>query len=167
MGSSNHLLSGKEFLQGGVHMGLSAYFTKDGKLTHTLKLEDTQGGFVGFTGSARIIEPSGEWRIERVGPPQVVTAELLSEGKLTTNQLAALAHQLASLDLLNLPNELGSPPQANPHLKTISFGDKGTTWDTRKGLPPPEDPEAAAVARFIALELVIEFWTKAEEQGTP
>jgi hypothetical protein len=137
-------------------MGLSDYLTKDGKLTQTLKFSEEQGGIVWHPPSPLIIEPSGEWH-----------EEPLRKGKLTTNQLVALAHQLAALDLLHLPNELGGPPQANPHSKRISFGDKGTTWYTRKGLPPPEDPEAAAVARFIALELVIEFWTKAEEQGTP
>jgi hypothetical protein len=102
----------------------------------------------------------------------VVTDELLSEGKLTTNQLAALAHQLTALDLLNLPNELGEPPQANPHILDISFGDRGSSLilrpgDLRELVPSPEHPEAAAVARFIALKLVIEFWTKDEEQRSP
>src|SRR5918992_1297616 len=119
-------------------MGLSNYLTKDGKLTHMLKLEDTQGGIAGFTGTARIIEPSGEWRTERIPPD-----ELLSKGKLTTNQLVALAHQLDALDLLNLPNELGETPQANPHILDISFGDKGSSLSVRPGdlrelVPPPE-----------------------------
>jgi hypothetical protein len=81
-----------------------------------------------------------------------------------------LAHQLDALDLLNLPNELGEPPQANPHILDISFGDKSSSLTLRPGdlrelVPPPEDPEAAAVARFIALELVIKFWTKEKESS--
>jgi hypothetical protein len=51
-------------------MKLSNYLTKDGKLTHMLKLGDTQGGIAGFTGTARIIEPSGEWRTERIPPDE-------------------------------------------------------------------------------------------------
>jgi hypothetical protein len=142
-------------------MKLSNYLTKDGKLTHMLKLEDTQGGFLGFTGMARIIEPSGEWRTERIPPDEPP----IPGGQLTANQLVALAHQLDALDLLNLPNELRETPQANPHILDISFGDKGSSLTLRPGdlrelVPPPEDPEAAAVARFIALKLVIEFWTK-------
>jgi hypothetical protein len=89
-----------------------------------LKIGDTQGGIVGFTGIARIIEPSGKWRTERIPPDE----SPIPGGQLTANQLVALAHQLDALDLLNLPNELGEPPQANPHILDISFGDKGNGW---------------------------------------
>ena len=36
-------------------------FIKDGKLTHTLKITQLQGGFAGFTGFEYTIEPNGAW----------------------------------------------------------------------------------------------------------
>jgi hypothetical protein len=42
---------------------VSDYLTSDGQLKQTLMFEDVQGGVVGYTGTAWIIEPSGQWRV--------------------------------------------------------------------------------------------------------
>ena len=158
-------------------MGLSDYLTEDGKLTQTLEFSIEWGGINPST-DVLTVDPSGEWRerrIQSVGPNAPLPDELqqgqpqideLQQGQLTASQLAALAHQLAALELLNLPDKLLAP-FVNPPFKTIRFGNKGTTLSRFAVLPSSEDPEAAAVARFIALELVIKFWTKGEEQRTP
>jgi hypothetical protein len=43
--------------KGGIHMGLSDYLIKDGKLTHMLKLEDTQGALLDLLGVPGSLSP--------------------------------------------------------------------------------------------------------------
>jgi hypothetical protein len=152
-------------------MKLSNYLTKDGKLTQTLEFSEHEGGINPST-YFLTIEPSGEWREQRIQlvGPNAPPRDEPQQGQLTPNQLAALAHQLAALELLNLPDKLGKPFPVSLDFsyRTIRFGDKKTTLNLFADLPlPAQDPEAAAVARFIALKLVIEFWTKDEEQRAP
>jgi hypothetical protein len=142
------------------------YLTSDGQLHQRLVLEDAQGGVAGFTGTAWIIEPSGQWRVVPVHNRPLDQPR--RQGQLTDTQLAALAHHLAAQDFLTLPRQLGGPPPVNPRQFTIRFGDTATTmvWkplaDLSQAVPPPQEPQAAAWARFIALVLVIQHWTKGE-----
>jgi hypothetical protein len=142
------------------------YLTSDGRLHQTLVLEDVQAGVAGFTGTAWIIEPSGQWRV--VPFHNRPLDQPRRQGQLTGAQLAALAHHLAAQELLTLPRQLGGPPPANPRQVTIRFGDTATTMvghplaDLSRVVPAPQDHQAAAWARFVALVLVIQHWTKGE-----
>ena len=146
---------------------MSEYLASDGQLQQTLVLEDVQGGVAGFTGTAWLIEPSGQWRV--VPFHNIPLTSPRRQGKLAEAQLAALANQLATQDFLTLPRQLGGTPPVNPRQLTIRFGDKATTLvlsplaDLSEAAPPPKDPQAAEWARFVALVLVIEHWTMGEE----
>lgn len=147
--------------------GMSDYLTTAGQLKYTLEFQDVQGGVAGFTGTARIIEPSGEWRVVRFHNTPLGTP--LRQGKLTEAQIAALATHLAAQDFLALPRQLGSETLVNPRQLTIRFGDKATTmgWrplaDLTEAVPPPKDPHTAEWAKFVVLVLVIDYWTKGEK----
>jgi hypothetical protein len=146
---------------------MSDYLTTGGQLKHTLEFQDVQGGIAGFTGTAWIIEPSGEWRV--VPFHNTPRGTPLRQGKLTEAQAAALATHLAIQDFLALPTQLGGAPPVNPRQLTIRFGDKATTLVWRPGadltevVPPPKDPQTAEWARFVVLALVIDYWTKGEK----
>src|SRR5882762_10507359 len=68
-------------------MGLHAqdYLTKDGQLTHQLKVVQLQGGFAGNTGVQYTIAPDGTWTAESIFKQK---ATLKSKGKLTEKELA-------------------------------------------------------------------------------
>ncbi len=91
---------------------VSDYLIKDGKLRAVLKISETQGGVVGFTGTVWVIEPSGDWRVAPVRNAQ--EGRPLRKGRLTDRQLTALAQHLATQDLLRLPDRLGPDTGANP-----------------------------------------------------
>jgi hypothetical protein len=145
----------------------SDYLASDGQLKQTLVLEDVQGGFAAFTGTAWIIVPSGMWRVVPFHNTPLNLPR--RQGTLTEVQLVALANHLATQDFLTLPRQLGGTPPVNPRQLTIRFGEKATTLvrkpltDLSEAVPPPKDPQAAEWARFVALVLVIEHWTKGEK----
>ena len=148
------------------------YLAAKGRLKHTLQMLKTEPGQDGRRGTVWIIEPSGEWQVvpfvkDRPGD------KILRKGKLTPNQLLALANHLAAQDLLHLPKDFGVGLPVNPHLITIRFGEKSTTLDCgtfadpTEAAPSPRDPQAAAWSRVVALAFVIEHMTKQAKAPAP
>src|SRR5262245_38264053 len=87
-------------------------YIKDGKLTHTLKITQLQGGFAGFTGFEYTIEPDGTWTSGSVFRMKTTPK---NNGKLTAKELETLAAILAKNELNKLPEKSGKQPGANPH----------------------------------------------------
>jgi hypothetical protein len=112
-------------------------------------------------GDAWVIEPTGDW-----------TSQGGARGKLTAEQVAALAQHLATQDFHSLPPTLGTKLDMNEsHQRVvIGFGKKSVTFKLRWGespidyLPKPGDPQAAAWSRFVALEHVL---TQLLPEGPP
>jgi hypothetical protein len=151
-----------EPLPGGA---VSDYLTADGKLKHALVLHSGRaGGPDRPRGTTIRIEPSGEWEMTNswgLAPASV-------KGKLSREQLAAMAKQLDLQDFLGLPANLrgrgfiGDAGFAEP-FATLSFGDKTTHVAGRVGanLDPKADPLAAPRAkdelgRFSTLVQVVQ-----------
>ncbi len=131
------------FQAAGVAPMKQAYLTAEGKLAHALSLRDAQGGFAGFSGHLWTIEPDGSWRREPFLNRNVRAADM--KGQFTKEQLAALEKYLTKHDLLGLPERIGKPVGANPHVFTIAFGEKQTALTVGAGAPLPEvDPRNAA-----------------------
>lgn len=146
---------------------INEYLAKDGKLRERVELRDEQLGFAGATGTGWLIEPSGEWKVIRIvdGTPQ---GDPIRSGTLNDRQIAALANHLASHDLLGLPARLGEEPKVNPRRVTLAFGAMSFLlfWtpgsDLRDAAPERGSREAAAWARYVALVLVVQHWTREE-----
>ena len=101
-----------------VRAGDPADYLKDGKLKEPLEVTQLQGGFAGFTGTYYAIEADGAWSTGSVlkgknGDPK-------ASGKLTGEQLAQLAKELAKQDLAKLPSY--GAPKVNPKVLKIRFG---------------------------------------------
>jgi hypothetical protein len=148
------------------------YLAAKGRLKQTLQMLKTEPGQDGRQGTVWTIEPSGEWRVvpfvkDRPGD------KILRKGKLTPNQLLALANHLAAQDFLRLPKDFGVGLPVNPHLITIRFGKKSTTFDCgnfadpTEAAPSPKDPQAAAWSRVVALAFVIEHMTERAKAPAP
>lgn len=129
------------------------YLNTDGTLRQPLVLRDAQGGFAGFTGWIWTIKPDGSWQRQSFLNEQVREAD--KSGKLSPEQLTALAAELAKQDLLKLPARIGGDPMVNPHIFTISFGEKQSQLVLGAGatLPDvdPRNPKLAAHNRFVIL----------------
>jgi hypothetical protein len=131
------------------------YLTKDGKLKEVVTFrKDTVGELAARVGKgdAWVIEPTGDW-----------TSQAGARGKLSAEQLAALAQHLATQDFQSLPQTQGYKLTIDEsHQRVmIGFGKKSVTFNLKWGespidyLPKPGDPQAAAWSRFVALELVL------------
>jgi len=125
-----------------AHMYLTE---KDGRkeLKAPLTMREEQVGFAGATGTVFIIEPSGQWKVERFrrvgGGKEELTP--LRKGTLTPSQLETLAKALADHGLSELTAKAGREPKANPHSVTIQFGQKTSKLE---GLPPRRGPSSLA-----------------------
>lgn len=135
----------------------NAYLTPEGQLAHALVLKDAQGGFAGFSGHIWTIEPDGSWRREPFLNRNAREAD--RKGTLTKQQLVALGKHLTTQDLMGLPGQIGKNIGANPHVFTITFGEKQSSLTVNPGAPLPKgdpngaepNPQArfAAIARFL------------------
>ncbi len=148
--------------------GKSAYLSGDGRLVHSLVLKDAQGGFAGFSGHIWTVEPGGSWRRQPFLNRNVRDADM--KGQLTRDQVVALSRQLAAHDLLGLPKQIGKNIGANPHIFTITFGEKQASLTVPPGAPLPKvDPQSTELdpqARFatIAARLLRATKPRAEEE---
>ena len=118
-------------------------------------LKDAQGGFAGFSGHIWTIEPNGSWRREPFLNRNVRAAD--RKGQLTRDQVVALSRQLAAHDLLGLPKQIGKNIGANPHVFTITFGEKQASLTVPPGAPlpkiDPKDTERDPQGRFATIAL--------------
>jgi hypothetical protein len=124
------------------------FLTPDGKLRAALTLRDSQGGFAGYSGELWTISPDGHFTIAHFLNDK--TAEPNWKRDLSPEQLKSLAQVLCRNHFLQLPNELGSKPEVNPHSLTLSFGKKQATLVFPAGDPPHEITDPAS-RRFIAI----------------
>lgn len=125
-----------------------------------LVIKDVQGGFAGFTGKQWRIEPSGEWAEYEVFNEKLTEKK---KGKVTKEQLAALARTLDKFGLADLPNE--GKEGTNPKVLTITYGKREAilVLDAGAELPKPnqDKPKDSVANRYsgivdAALKLVKE-----------
>ena len=142
------------------------YLTKEGKLAHSLKVVQSQGGFAGYTGTQYTISPDGSWTSETVFNQKRTPKD---KGKLSEKDLASLGALLQKYALAKLPAESGKKPGANPHTITFEFGKK--TASLVGQVPPqldPKDPTGTVESRFAAIlegvERMLKPPVKEEEQ---
>ena len=98
------------------------------RLKESLTLREEQNGFAGKSGMIRTIEPDGKWRLDEfrtVKGKEEITGT--RSGKLTPAHLDALAKDLATHDLMGLPERLGGDDPVNAHKVILRFGKKQAT----------------------------------------
>jgi hypothetical protein len=125
------------------------YLTKEGKLAHSLKVTQLQGGFAGFTGVRYTIAPDGAWTSAQVFNRRITPKD---KGKLSAKELAKLAAVLRKYNLAKLPAKSGIAPGANPHSIAFEYGKKKATLVGR--VPPklnPKDPTGSVESRFAGI----------------
>lgn len=125
------------------------YLTKDGRLSRPLKVSVLQSGFAGVTGKQITIAPDGAWTVEGIFKRK---ATLKGKGTLSAQDLAKLAAILKKYDLDGLPAKTGTPPGANPHTVTLSYGGKSASLVGR--MPPTLDaknPAGTVASRFAGI----------------
>lgn len=132
------------------------YLSTDGDLRQALIVRDSQTGFAGETGHVWTIEPDGSWRHQTFLNEMIREPE--QQGKFSRRQLQDLARQLKKYDLLGLPMKIGDSPDVNPHVVSLSFGEKEAALISLGGSPLPpfdstraDEPEQrfAALIRFL------------------
>ena len=131
---------------------VSAYLTeKDGRkaLKEPLSLREVQTGIAGKTATVWTIEPSGEWRIARARSDKDGSEHLtpVSSGKMSPEQVEAMAKVLADVNLAGLPQKTGHAARVNPHEVVLKFGKKTATLE---GLPPRRNRNVADLIREYA-----------------
>jgi hypothetical protein len=138
----------------------SEKYLKDGRLKERIELDETQGGFAGFTGRYYVIEPDGSWS---TGPikPQSKKGEPTAKGKLTEKQLAGLAKELGRHDLAGLPSH--GATRVNPKVVTIRFGDKASVLQPERGKSAPEEDQAVR-ARYDAIAQAVKMLCKESKE---
>ena len=124
-------------------------YISDGKLAKTISFKDAQGGFAGFTGRIWTIKPDGSWQRQSFLNADLRDAD--QEGKLTEEQLKQLAATLSKADLLGLPDRLGKNQGANPHVFTITFGEKRSSFTLRTSAPLPAGGLKSQESRFATI----------------
>lgn len=131
------------------------YLGADGRLVGRLTVRESRPG---APDAALIIEPGGEWRLtER---PDFGKSPW-RQGRLTPDQVRALARHLAAQRFNDLPPDLGLPQAAGPSI-FIEFDDMlvaypGASRRTLRTAAPPADPvQAQAWSRFVGLLLAID-----------
>ena len=95
---------------------------KGGVLPSKLTLKDAQGGFAGFTGWVTTINEDGTWNRRQFFNQQLRPIE--KQGKLTAAQAKAIKAALTTAQIEKLPARLGKFQGANPHVLTLTCGEK-------------------------------------------
>jgi hypothetical protein len=130
-----------------VAVGLSAAraeekasdYLKEHKLKERLEVRELQGGFAGFTGTYHAIENDGAWS---TGPvlPMGKLGEAKDKGKLTPEQLALLAKDLAKYELSTLPAH--GQAEVNPKVVAVRFGTRTVELQPKPGKATAEEDKA-------------------------
>lgn len=133
---------------------------KDAKLKEALQVRDVQGGVAGFTGKAFKIQPSGKWEEYTVRGNSVTP---LRNGKLSKQDLAALAEEVNKYDPATLKSEGKSKPKANPRVITITYGKKTAKLTLNTDLPSPDADTNEG--RFAGLVAAVQEAVKEKKKG--
>jgi hypothetical protein len=118
------------------------YWTKDGKLLHTLEIEDASGG-IAHQGTRYVIETDGAWTVSNFlqGTP-----DRTQQGALAKHDLGLLVEELTRYDLKGLNSEGQLVTNANSvTIKSAS-------------LHQNRDCDARAAAREEACKAACLFW---------
>jgi predicted secreted protein len=110
---------------------------KGGGLKSKLTLKDAQGGFAGFTGWITTVNEDGAWNRRQFFNQQL--RPIKRRGKMTAAQLKSLTAALATAQVEKLPARIGKFLGANPHVVTLTYGDRVSvlTLPTGARLPEP------------------------------
>ena len=87
-----------------------------------LTLKDARGGFAGFTGWATTINEDGTWNRRQFFNQQLRRIE--QQGRLTDAKAKAIKAALTTAQVEKLPARLGKFRGANPHVITLTYGDR-------------------------------------------
>tara|TARA_Y100000588_G_C14060164_1_gene841038 strand:+ start:207 stop:716 length:510 start_codon:yes stop_codon:yes gene_type:complete len=115
------------------------FIGKDGKLTATLTLKDSQIGFTGITGLLWAIKPDGSWERKCFTNNRMAKAD--QQGKLTPNQMQLLADVLTHAQMHKLPAKIGKYRGPNPHIVTLSWGNHECAWTLAADSLVPKYPD--------------------------
>ncbi|HIL25677.1 MAG TPA: hypothetical protein EYG19_09815 [Verrucomicrobia bacterium] len=102
--------------------GKSSKDPKGGVLPKKISLKDAQGGFAGFTGWVTTINVDGTWNRRQFFNQQLRPIE--KQGKLTDAQAQSIKAAIATAQIEKLPARLGKFRGANPHVLTLTHGEK-------------------------------------------
>jgi len=95
---------------------------KGNVLPKKISLKDAQGGFAGFTGWVTTINVDGTWNRRQFFNQQLRPIE--KQGKLTPTQAQSIKSAIATAQIEKLPARLGKFRGANPHVLTLTCGEK-------------------------------------------
>ena len=142
--------------------GAAQYLNEKGELRSALTFKDAQWGFAGESGYMWTVEPNGEWRRQPFLNEDARDAD--GKGKLSKEQLAQLAEVLAKAECVKLPKSTGETA-VNPHIITLTFGEKTMALVLDPGQPLPEEDKEqahtveqrfASIARWLQAKLAEE-----------
>ncbi len=138
-----------------VKASLSAA-TQPGALKETITLRDLQGGFAGFTGWLTTINPDGTWNRRQVFNQQL--REISHQGSFSVDQVKSLNAVLAAARVEQLPERIGQFAGANPHVVTLTVGNRQSVLTLPAGgsLPqahPGDKLDAVMAFAMVANEL--------------
>jgi hypothetical protein len=96
------------------------------QLKNHLELRDEVSGFAGRAGRMWAVEPDGRWSFALLQPAGSgkVKEVVQKSGQLKSDEIMALAKDLAAHDLAGLPTNHGEIPRINPHRIVLKFGNK-------------------------------------------
>jgi len=104
-------------------------------LKEKLTLRDLQGGFAGFTGWLTTVNVDGTWTRQQVFNRQLRPAA--QSGKLTATQIKSLQAALNAAEVAKLPAQIGNFRGANPHVVTLTIGNRQSVLTLPTGRPLP------------------------------
>lgn len=110
---------------------------KGNVLPKKISLKDAQGGFAGFTGWVTTINADGTWDRRQFFNQQLRPIEM--QGRLTDAQAKAILATITNTQIEKLPARLGKFHGANPHVLTLTYGEKQIVLNLPPGakLPKP------------------------------
>jgi hypothetical protein len=130
---------------------LAKYLTKDGKLAQKLVVKDLQSGFAGVTGRVYVVEPSGEWTSGNQFQGKI---KMDMNGKLSAEEMKALAGQLAEFDAAGLESKK-MKVGANPKSVVVQWGDKEAVLVQQAGTPLAKADPATVEGRYAGIVLAV------------
>jgi hypothetical protein len=109
--------------------------------TTTLSVTDSQGGFVGTTGTTWTVRPDCTFSVARFVGSKL--AEPHRQGELTPDQKRRLAALLAKDPMRELPARVGENAVVNPRVVSIEYGGRHSVLTMRPGALDVAEIQAA------------------------
>ena len=96
-----------------------------------LTLRESQGGFVGKTGTVWTINSDCSFTVSRFVNDQ--TSEPQKRGQLTPAQASSLSKLLSDTSAAQIPPQIGDPAPVNPHQITLTHDSKTSVLNLASG----------------------------------